>query len=583
MLDYRFLENVRRKYDVEAAVYNEDRLQAVSFRDSALIRDPNLDAVRRGAGRQEPNAKHDIMLAGSRYFVTGRQIQSDVGEPIGTLIFAFSTRDMYELLSVLIVTYGTIAMVLLALTIAITFRVTGTVAEPIGKLIRMTRRVAGGDLEARVTPMSQDEVGQLAVALNQMTEDLQGTTTSIEILNREIAERKAAEESLRHLRNYLKNVIDSMPSVLVGIDTDGKVTQWNRNAENAVGLPAHEAEGQLLIDVFPRLAGEMEKVRQAIADGQTRRDEKVAFRDGGETRFSDVTIYPLIANGVEGAVIRLDDITERVRLEEMMIQSEKMLSVGGLAAGMAHEINNPLAGILQNIQVVLDRTLGDLPANEEAARQCGASLDAIRAYLRRRDVPEMLDTVRDSGKQAAKIVKNMLSFSRKSGSGFEPRDLGDLLDRTIELASNDYDLRKKYDFRKIEIVKQYDPNLPQVSCEPTQIQQVVLNLLQNGAHAMAERAEPTEKLRFVLRTVLERDMARIEVEDNGPGISEEHRHRVFEPFYTTKEAGVGTGLGLSVSYFIVTENHGGTMAVESTPGVGTKFIVRLPLERVAKC
>ncbi len=190
----------------------------------------------------------------------------------------------------------------------------------------------------------------------------------------------------------------------------------------------------------------------------------------------------MIANGVEGAVIRIDDVTERVRLEEMMIQSEKMLSVGGLAAGMAHEINNPLAGMMQTASVMAgSRTSRNMPANVRAASEAGVSMGAIYAFMKARGVPDMIATINESGRRVASIVDNMLSFARK-------------------------------------------------------------------------------------------------IEDNGPGMDETIRKRAFEPFYTTKPMGVGAGLGLSVSYFIITENHGGEMAVESRSGSGAKFIIRLPLE-----
>ncbi len=398
-------------------------------------------------------------------------------------------------------------------------------------------------------------------------------------LVRDITERKKAEEELSRLRNLLSNIFNSMPSVLVGVDTEGRVTQWNQEAEKATGVTNEKAQGRPLVDVFPQIAGEMEKVRQAIQDGETKKNEKVAREIDGAIRFSDVTIYPLISNGVEGAVIRVDDVTERVRIEEMMIQSEKMLSVGGLAAGMAHEINNPLAGILQNVQVMRNRLSGDLTKNRSAAEECGTTMEAIHRYMERRDLFKMIDAVMESGQRAAQIVENMLNFSRKGVTHFDQHDLVELLDKTVDLASSDYDLKKKFDFRQIEIIREYDAALPQVLCDASKIQQVFLNILKNGALAMAENKERSETSRFVLRVLPDGDMIRVEIEDNGSGMSEATRKRVFEPFFTTKGVGVGTGLGLSVSYFIIAENHGGTMAVESTPGKGAKFIIRLPLKR----
>ena len=395
----------------------------------------------------------------------------------------------------------------------------------------------------------------------------------------DITDRKRAEEETQRLRLLLKNMIDSMPSFLVAVDAQGRVTHWNRQAEHAMGLLPEEAEGQPLEKVFPTLEARLEQVRAATHRRQATSVEKIADYADGQEHFSDVMVYPLVSNGIEGAVIRVDDVTERVRLEEMMIQSEKMMAVGGLAAGMAHEINNPLSGILQNIQVAQDRTTGDLPANRQAAAECGTTLEAIRAYLGRRKVDQMLEAVKASGRRAAKTVQNMLSFSRKSDADVTFHDPGQLLDQTLELAASDYDLKKKYDFRQIDVVRQYAPDVPKVPCEGTKIQQVLLNLLKNGAQAMAGQKDRCEPPRLILRTGREGDMVRIEVEDNGPGMDEATRRRVFEPFFTTKEVGAGTGLGLSVSYFIITENHRGTMAVESAAGQGTKFVVRLPLKR----
>lgn len=301
----------------------------------------------------------------------------------------------------------------------------------------------------------------------------------------------------------------------------------------------------------------------------------------GETRYEDVTIYPLVSNGVEGAVIRVDDVTDRVRIEEMMIQSEKMLSVGGLAAGMAHEINNPLGVIMQASQNVLRRVSPDLPANEQAARDCGTTLSAVRSYLERREVLTFLEDIRQSGQRSAQIVSNMLSFSRKADGAGTPADMAELLDRTVSLAESDYDLKKSYDFRQIEMVREYEQGMPMAVCQPSKIQQVFLNILRNGAEAMRADSSEGRRPRFTLRIRRDGVMVRVEIEDNGPGMDEATRKRVFEPFFTTKSPGSGTGLGLSVSYFIITEDHGGTMYVESSPGAGTNFIIRLPLMETA--
>ncbi len=408
----------------------------------------------------------------------------------------------------------------------------------------------------------------------------------------DITDIKKNQEELRRLRQLLSNIFDSMPSTLIGVDQEGLVSQWNLEAEKTTGVNSKEALGRVLTDVFPQLSGEMGMVQEAISEQKRKTEKKVSRQRDGKTSYEEVTVFPLISDGVDGAVIRVDDITERVRIEEMMIQSEKMLSVGGLAAGMAHEINNPLAGILQNVQVIMNRISGSMSKNKKIAQECGTTMNAIEAYMEKRDIFMMFDAVVESGKRAAKIVENMLSFSRKTDAQFNLHHLGELLDDTVELAEKDYDLKKKYDFRQIKIEREYNANVPKVFCEGSKIQQVFLNILKNGAQAMAEgkgRTSDDRQLktegeseisdpRLTLRVMPDGEMARIEIEDNGPGMDEATRKRAFEPFFTTKGVGIGTGLGLSVSYFIITENHGGTITVESTPGKGEKFIIRLPIQ-----
>ena len=400
-------------------------------------------------------------------------------------------------------------------------------------------------------------------------------------LTKDIAERKQAEDELRRLRNLLSNIVNSMPSVLVGVDLQGRVTQWNREAARATGIAAEQAQGRLLDEVFPKLQSEMEQVRKAIRTRQVQEDLKVPRRVDGETRFSDVIVYPLLANGVEGAVIRIDDVTERVHIEEMMMQTEKMMSVGALAAGMAHEINNPLGGILQGAQNIQRRFSTELAKNVQVARECGTSLDTIRAYLGKREIQGFIEGIRESGTRAARIVANMLQFSRRSEAQVVLADLPELVERALELAASDYDLKKKYDFRRIEIVREFEPDLPQVPVVVTEIEQVVLNLLKNAAQAMQEEQSDEKKPHIILRMKREGDWVRLVVEDNGPGMNEPTSKRAFEPFFTTKGIGVGTGLGLSVSYMIITNNHKGTMTLDSTPGKGTRFVIHLPLERKA--
>jgi len=389
-------------------------------------------------------------------------------------------------------------------------------------------------------------------------------------------ERREAARELQRMRAYLKDMIDSMPSVLVGVDKAGQVTEWNRSAERRTGIAPESAIGRDFQALFPELEAQMKNVTEAIRHHKPIQTDRLPIKRDSETRYAEVMVYPLLANGAQGAVIRMDDITERVRIEQMMVQTEKMLSVGGLAAGMAHEISNPLSIIMQGAQNTRRRLSAELPTNRATADALGLDLETLSRYLEERGVPEFIDGIQEAGARASRIVEDMLAFSRRSASQLTPNRLDEMLETVLRLAGSDYDLKKKYDFRQIEVLRGYDPALGDVSCDRTQIEQVLLNLIKNAAHAMADAGTPAPR-RIRLRTWREEGLACIEVEDNGPGMDEATRKRAFEPFFTTKEVGVGTGLGLSVSYFIVTEQHNGSISVASREGEGCRFTIRLPI------
>jgi PAS domain S-box-containing protein len=384
------------------------------------------------------------------------------------------------------------------------------------------------------------------------------------------------EIEIRRLQNYLSNIIESMPSMLVSVDKLGNITQLNQRARLVASSSGKDQLGRPLAEVFPMLKEHAQIIQSVISENCSRKDVKTSRMVDGKLVFEEVTFYPLVANGVEGAVIRVDDVTEKIRLERMMVQSEKMLSVGALAAGMAHEINNPLAGMMQTAEVLSYRLTSELPANNRTAKESGTSMPAIREFMNKREVPRMLTAIRESGLRTARIVKSMLNFARKSDSASSSCNMAELLDQTIELAGTDYNLKKKYDFKQIKITRNYQENLPCLPCQSQEIQQVLLNILKNGAEAMQE-SHSDRQSQFAIKICSEEEMLRIEITDNGPGMDEETRNRIFEPFFTTKPQGKGTGLGLSVSYFIITENHSGEMHVESEPDHGTTFIIRLPL------
>ncbi len=436
----------------------------------------------------------------------------------------------------------------------------GTFISPMRLLLAAVKKVNTGDLDVEVPVRAGDEIGYLSETFNNMVDSVKKSRTELD-----------------ETRLYLKNIIDSMPSALIGVDPEGRVTHWNQEAVRMTRLDEDLVEGVYLKEIVPQFKDFLSNVHAAIKNRTPRKIEKVSYQRRGETLYTDIVVYPLIDNGVKGAVIRVDDITDRVRFEEMMVQSEKMASVGGLAAGMAHEINNPLGGIMMGAQNIQRRLSKNIGKNYEVAAEVGTSLDAIAAYMEKRSVYKMLSGILEMGHRASDIVSNMLNFSRKSDSRVSSVQVNDILDNTLELAANDYNLKKHYDFRHIQIVRDYAEPLPEITCIRTEIQQVLLNLLKNAAQAIAGKTYINEQPTIHIRTRRKDQMACIEIEDNGPGMDETTRKRIFEPFFTTKEVGLGTGLGLSVSYFIISNNHGGSMQVFTRAGKGTTFIIKLPL------
>jgi len=419
---------------------------------------------------------------------------------------------------------------------------------------------------------------------NYLVRDEDGNVLHIEGTFRNISEQRAARESLQQLKAYLQNIIDSMPSILIGVDINMVVTLWNRRAmeesntpsENAIGLPFAGACQLFEQAVYlPKLVETLRTRRP----NRLLRVESVKKTVEGNSRYFDILIYPLSLIEASGAVIHMDDVTDRIHLEEMMVRSEKMQSIGGLAAGLAHEINNPLAVILQNVQVLSRRLSPNLDKNQQTAQELGTTVETIAEYIKLRGCEKMLHSISAAGQRAAKIVENMQSFSRRGASNFIPCSLTDLVERTIELAGSDHDMRKNFDFKKIRIIRDYGV-IPHVCCEASQIQQVVLSLLKNAAQALSAGTEdPQITIRLLLS---EEDCVQLQIEDNGPGMSDDVVARIFDPFYTTREVGQGTGLGLSVAYFIVTQNHRGSLSVKSEKGRGSQFDLLLPVTHDAE-
>lgn len=272
----------------------------------------------------------------------------------------------------------------------------------------------------------------------------------------------------------------------------------------------------------------------------------------------------------------IKNYTDKMKLQELMIQSEKMTTVASLSTGMAHEINNPLGVISQSAQNIERRLLPHFKKNIEVAESVGVSLDLVKKYLDERKITSMIEAIKSSSARAARIIINMLNFSRKSGDKKELCSLGKIVDRVLEIVENDFISEENDYFKKIRIVCECQQDLPEILCFSKDIEQVFLHLIRNSIQAMEAAGSKVIEPTITIRITGSNAYINIEVEDNGPGMDSYTRKKAFEPFFTTNTQGVGSGLGLSLAYFIITRNHGGTIVLESEPGWGVKFTISIP-------
>jgi signal transduction histidine kinase len=376
--------------------------------------------------------------------------------------------------------------------------------------------------------------------------------------------------------------LDAVPFLLLGVDAAGAVTHWNRQAERETGIPAGLAAGRSLEELLPAFHPCLRALCAEVA--QTRRPsavETLSLEGGGANRIFEILAYPVGGDGAAGTGLRLEDVTERSHMHQLMIQAEKLASISGLAAGIAHEINNPLGIISQAAQNVERRLSPGLGANRQAALEAGLDLEGLQRYCADRKIQPFLESIQEAVARATSIVGKLVQLSRRPEEGPAPASLPALLQQALDLAASDFDLRKQCALDLIEIRRDVEPDLPAIPLVASEIEQVLLNLLKNAVQALA--ANPPERPRKLdIRIRREGAYVALEMADSGPGMAEAVLRRIFEPFFTTKAPGIGTGLGLAVSYMIVVHRHRGRLDVASEPGRGATFTLRLPLRGSAE-
>jgi PAS domain S-box-containing protein len=356
-------------------------------------------------------------------------------------------------------------------------------------------------------------------------------------------EQKAHQ--IERLKDFSENIVESMNVGVLAVDFEGRIEFWNTQLEQSIGVVRADAVGRTIDEILPPdLAVEIAARSQ---EERVTNLYKFPLRNrDGRTLIVNVSIAPLAGKSAErlGRLILVDDITQRMQLEEQLVQTEKLTSLGLLAAGVAHEVNTPLAVISNYIQMLAKQ----LPENDPRHK--------------------LTDKIVNQTFRASEIVNNLLSFSRTGGAGFKEVNLNQVIEETLTLVAHPFRAAN------VQVVKNLEGDLPAVLGSTNRLQQVFLNLFLNAKDAM-----PSGGM-LEVRSAANNGSVEIEVADTGMGIQRENLARVFDPFFTTKATGRGTGLGLSVSYGIIKE-HAGKIEVRSTPGKGTSFRLEFPAVRKA--
>lgn len=432
-------------------------------------------------------------------------------------------------------------------------------------------------------------------------------SAAIEEREARLRQQEEHVERLRAIMSMNQMILDSVGEGIFGLDCEGRFTFVNPAAskmlgyapEQLIGAAAHELIHHSAEDHKP-LGRDRCEICRTLREGTVAQSVASAFwrADGSSfpLEFSSAPIRD--GQAVVGAVVGFRDVTERRMLEAQLRQAQKLESIGQLAAGIAHEINTPTQYLTDNTKFLVE-SFRELRAvleacrrlSEAAASGAGAPerpdelaelVETIAAEARSVDVPYLIAEIPRALEQSlegldrvAKIVRSMKEFSHPGGGQKQAVDLNHAIESTLTVSRNEW----KY---VADAVTRLDPELPLVECLPGEINQVILNLVINAAHAIAEKQRTggaAEKGTITVSTRPDGDWAEIRVADTGTGIPEAIRAKVFDPFFTTKEVGRGTGQGLAIARSVVCDKHGGTIDFETEPSRGTTFVVRLPIGR----
>jgi len=423
-----------------------------------------------------------------------------------------------------------------------------------------------------------------------------GLVSHIVVVSRDVTEMKQAEEALEQANAQNEQLLASIPSILIAVNSDDIITHINHPAEAAFGINAADFVGRQLLEC--NIQWDWFEIITRINEGRkgmksTALNDVKYTRPDGKEGFLNITVTPFAGEPAKlaGFLLIGQDVTDRKILESQLSQAQKLESIGQLAAGVAHEINTPTQYVGDNIRFLQDSFVelasvlsqyrqlletaqtGALPTEAVAAVKKAESAVDIEFLLE--EIPAAIQQSIEGVERVSSIVRAMKEFSHPGVSQKSAIDINKAIEGTITVARNEW----KY---VADMNIDFDSNLPPVPCLPGEFNQAILNIIINAAHAIgdAQRNANGNQSKGVIgvQTRQVDQAVEIRISDSGTGIPEDIRSKIFDPFFTTKEVGQGTGQGLSIARTVIVDKHGGAINFETKPGQGTTFIIRLPLD-----
>lgn len=413
-------------------------------------------------------------------------------------------------------------------------------------------------------------------------------------LKRQIKKRKKAKRSVKLAHREIEHLISSLPTILIGISCDKEIIHWNAVAAKVFNISATDVMG-IELDCCG-IDWDWDKISDGISksrnDGCNIRVDNIHFRNSdGEDRYLGLSITPFKGDdqNISGLTIIGADITDRIKFEAQLHQSQKMEAIGQLAAGIAHEINTPAQFVGDNTRFLQD-AFSDLieafnlykesldtaksgPLQAEQIQDIEKRIEELDIDYLEEEVPLAIEQTLKGVDRITHIVQAMKIFAHPGGEEKEPVDINKEIEKTIIITRNEW----KY---VAELKTDFDSALPTVPCHRAEFNQVILNLIVNAAHAIADaKADSSAEKGTINISSRQTDKhAEIRISDSGVGIPEHIRHRIFDLFFTTKEPGRGTGQGLAIAHSVIVDKHGGTIDIETKENQGTTFVIRLPID-----